>query len=74
MEINEKNLANDAEWQRKQPTYGNEPDATPRREGGDDALSETTPTDPDADEKVLTNDPVKNAGQRTQEGEAGKEA
>ena len=59
MEINEKNLANDAEWQRKQSTYGNEPDATPRREGGDDALAETSPTDPAADEKVLANENVK---------------
>jgi hypothetical protein len=30
-------------------------DQTPRREGGDDALAETTPTDATADEKVIVN-------------------
>ena len=33
-----------------------QPDVTPRREGGDDALAEASPTDSRADEKVLVND------------------
>jgi len=53
MDKNEQN----ADWQRTQPTYGNEPDQTPRREGGDDALAEASPTDPADDQKVLANNP-----------------
>jgi hypothetical protein len=49
----------DADWQRTQPTYDNPADATPRREGGDDALAEASPTDPTDDQKVLTNEPRK---------------
>ena len=70
MEINEKNLSNDAKWQRKQATYENEPDATPRREGGDDALAETDPTDPTADEKVIANDPKTSVEDNKSEGDA----
>lgn len=43
----------------KKPGSRNEetlPDQTPRREGGDDALSETTPEDSRADEKVIVNE------------------
>ena len=36
--------------------YENPPDATPRREGGDDALAEIHPTDSRADEKVIVNE------------------
>lgn len=32
------------------------PDQTPRREGGDDALSEINPDDTRADEKVIVNE------------------
>lgn len=40
-----------------QPTgYPNPPDQTSRREGGDDALAETSPTDSRADEKVIVNE------------------
>ena len=40
--------------------YRNEPDSTPRREGGDDALAETSPTDSRADEKVIVNEQREN--------------
>jgi hypothetical protein len=33
---------------------------TPRREGGDDALAETDPTDSRADEKVIVNEQREN--------------
>jgi hypothetical protein len=36
------------------------PDMTPRREGGDDALAETDPTDSRADEKVIVNEQREN--------------
>jgi len=42
--------------QRGQPGYKNEPDTTPRREGGDDALAESSPADPRLDEKVIVNE------------------
>ncbi|HEU4471755.1 MAG TPA: hypothetical protein VFR58_11760 [Flavisolibacter sp.] len=32
------------------------PDLTPRREGGDDALAESSPTDERSDEKVIVNE------------------
>ena len=32
------------------------PDLTPRREGGDDALAESSPTDSRSDEKVIVNE------------------
>lgn len=35
-------------------------DVTPRREGGDDALAETNPTDTRADEKVIVNEQESN--------------
>lgn len=36
-------------------TYETKPDETRRREGGDDALAETDPTDSRLDEKVVVN-------------------
>lgn len=36
-------------------TFETRPDETPRREGGDDALSETNPSDSRLDEKVVVN-------------------
>lgn len=36
-------------------TFEVQPDSTPRREGGDDALAETNPTDSRLDEKVIVN-------------------
>jgi hypothetical protein len=36
-------------------TYETRPDETPRREGGDDALAETNPSDSRLDEKVVVN-------------------
>ena len=44
--------------QERQPgdaTYANQPDQTPRREGGSDSLAEAAPTDSRADEKVIVN-------------------
>lgn len=39
-----------------QPTYASQPDITPRKEGGDDALTQSSPSDPDSDEKVIVNE------------------
>jgi len=36
------------------------PDVTPRREGGDDALAESSPTDSRSDEKVIVNEQMSN--------------
>jgi hypothetical protein len=36
-------------------TFETRPDETPRREGGDDALAETNPSDSRMDEKVIVN-------------------
>jgi hypothetical protein len=36
-------------------TFEARPDETPRREGGDDALAETNPSDSRLDEKVIVN-------------------
>ncbi|HEY0042319.1 MAG TPA: hypothetical protein VGB71_16720, partial [Flavisolibacter sp.] len=36
-------------------TFEIRPDETPRREGGDDALAETNPSDSRLDEKVIVN-------------------
>ena len=41
-------------------TFSVQPDQTPRREGGDDALAETSPTDSRADEKVIVNEQAEN--------------
>lgn len=37
-------------------TFETQPDVTPRREGGDDALAETNPSDSRLDEKVVVNE------------------
>jgi len=37
-------------------TFEVSPDVTPRREGGDDALAETNPSDSRLDEKVIVNE------------------
>jgi hypothetical protein len=39
-----------------QSTYSSQPDSTPRREGGDDALAESSPADSRSDEKVIVNE------------------
>lgn len=41
-------------------TFETRPDVTPRREGGDDALSETNPSDSRLDEKVIVNEQREN--------------
>lgn len=40
--------------------YQNPADETPRREGGDDALAESSPEDTRADEKVIVNEQREN--------------
>ncbi len=45
--------------EKKEPRFS-DPDMTPRREGGDDALAETAPTDARADEKVIVNEQESN--------------
>jgi hypothetical protein len=47
---------------KKREDTGNtvEPDVTPRREGGDDALAESSPTDSRSDEKVIVNEQREN--------------
>lgn len=62
MNNQEQSANRNADWQRTQPTYENEPDLTPRREGGDDALAEASPGDPRNDEKVLVNNPKTSTG------------
>ena len=39
-----------------QPSYESQPDMTPRREGGDDTIAESLPTDSRLDEKVIVNE------------------
>lgn len=41
-------------------TFETRPDQTPRREGGDDALAETNPSDSRMDEKVVVNSQSEN--------------
>ncbi|HVF82121.1 MAG TPA: hypothetical protein VM884_09315 [Flavisolibacter sp.] len=41
-------------------TFETRPDVTPRREGGDDALAETNPSDSRLDEKVIVNEQREN--------------
>ena len=45
---------------REGPAIGPQPDTTPRREGGDDALAESSPTDNRSDEKVIVNEQREN--------------
>jgi hypothetical protein len=40
----------------KKQGYQEPPDTTPRREGGEDALAETSPHDSRADEKIIVNE------------------
>ena len=44
------------ERKQEDPTFSTMPDVTPRREGGDDALAESSPTDNRSDEKVIVNE------------------
>jgi hypothetical protein len=49
--------ANDPESKHlDQPYPTTEPDVTPRREGGDDSVAESSPQDTRADEKVIVNE------------------
>ena len=56
MNMDPKNGRKDRDAQRGGQGYENQPDMTPRREGGDDALAESSPTDPRSDEKVIVNE------------------
>ncbi len=42
--------------EKKKQGYQESPDATSRKEGGEDALAETSPQDSRADEKVIVNE------------------
>ena len=46
----------DDELKRSGSGYENFPDVPPRREGGDDALAESSPLDERSDEKVIVNE------------------
>jgi hypothetical protein len=50
--------------EKKEPKFS-DADMTPRREGGDDALAETAPTDARADEKVIVNEQESNRAVNT---------
>ncbi len=61
------------------PTFASQPDMTPRREGGDDAIAETSealerssPTDSDSDEKVIVNDPSQSVARNNDNGMDGE--
>lgn len=56
MNTDPKTPRKDDELKRKGAGYENFPDVTPRREGGDDALAESSPTDERSDEKVIVNE------------------
>ena len=55
-----------------QPNYESFPDVTPRREGGDDALAESSPLDSRSDEKVIVN--TKRGEEKIANGQAEKAA
>ena len=53
-----RNINDPRDPKRKQddPAVATQPDVTPRREGGDDSLAESNPTDSRSDEKVIVNE------------------
>ena len=46
--------------QPRERSYDTLPDQTPRREGGDDAIAESSPSDSRLDEKVIVNEQREN--------------
>jgi hypothetical protein len=56
MNINNQGPRDPREKKDADPTFSSQPDMTPRREGGDDALAESSPTDSRSDEKVIVNE------------------
>lgn len=46
----------DPKARKDENSYDVEPDMTPRREGGDDAIAESSPIDSRLDEKVIVNE------------------
>ena len=55
-----KNLQGPKDKKPGEPGKDVQPDMTPRREGGDDALAESSPTDNRSDEKVIVNEQREN--------------
>ena len=55
-----KNLHGPKDRRPGEPGKDTQPDMTPRREGGDDALAESSPTDDRSDEKVIVNEQREN--------------
>jgi len=54
------NLANGPKDRPRDPEKETPADVTPRREGGDDALAESSPNDSRSDEKVIVNEQREN--------------
>jgi hypothetical protein len=54
--MNTENLGPRNKEDNTKSTFETRPDVTPRREGGDDALAETNPSDSRLDEKVIVNE------------------
>lgn len=54
--MNQQNPRGPRDKKRDSDTFESQPDMTPRREGGDDALAESSPTDTRSDEKVIVNE------------------
>ena len=58
--MNKKNYGPGPKERKQGPGTGTQPDTTPRREGGDDSLAESSPTDNRSDEKVIVNEQREN--------------
>ena len=54
--VMERDTPRDPKSKNRESSYDVEPDVTPRREGGDDALAESSPADARSDEKVIVNE------------------
>jgi len=58
--MNKKNVGPGPKERKRGTETGTQPDTTPRREGGDDSLAESSPTDDRSDEKVIVNEQREN--------------
>ena len=58
--MNKKNEGPGPKDRKRGADTGTQPDTTPRREGGDDSLAESSPTDSRSDEKVIVNEQREN--------------
>jgi hypothetical protein len=54
--MNQQNPRGPRDKKRDSDTFESQPDMTPRREGGDDSLAESSPIDTRSDEKVIVNE------------------